>query len=69
MLAEKRANSPASSVAAYSLVEGVAPAPTILRIRDSGIPISRDRIRISDQVRFTFLFSPIVLIALQSYYR
>jgi peptidoglycan/LPS O-acetylase OafA/YrhL len=69
MLAENQANSRTSSIATYSLVEDIAPKTATFRTRERCILKSRDRISISDQVRFTLLFLPVVLVTLQSYYK
>ncbi|HEX4415771.1 MAG TPA: acyltransferase [Lacipirellulaceae bacterium] len=69
MLAENRANSPVSSVATYPLVEDTAPATLLFRPRESAAPQTSARICLADQIRFTLLFLPIVLIAVQSYYK
>jgi peptidoglycan/LPS O-acetylase OafA/YrhL len=69
MLAENRGNSPTSPISPYSLVADVAPNTALFRTSERSIPVSRDRISIPDQIRFTILFLPIVLIVLQSYYK
>ena len=66
MLAENGVKSPTCSTTTFQLVQDVAPNTVIFHIRENTIPKSHRTISVSDQIRFTFLFLPIVLVTLQS---